>query len=439
MKAYTASLIIASERPPEQLKQLLVALQQQENLSFAHEVLWVRHGAASNDAEDMPDMSPNARCLRVPGMSTTVAWNKGAAAARGEWLVFLSDDYLPGHGWLAGHIAAQQHNAGCLVFGPARQPMPRQAALRQLEEHRQYEAHYHQMQQAGHRYQYRDIVSGNISLPAELLHRIGYFRPQLSAGNGSYDLAIRWLNDGQKLQFSQAAEVFCRRTRVDAAQQAWWEGHEAMLLAQYHPPLRQQLEEARQQALQHNQLLRRMQRMPDSGDWLARQLHTLLAPLETLNLRRQWRKIATTLADYWYWRGVVDTPERTLRSKPTLVPNRQSAVEDAELCCDLAPGLAAVAARIDEQQPVTCRLLYGGRELGHIDTPYGMERLRGAHLQPILAGALSTYLLAAMATETTSEPLAVSKALAMLQEPVARLDQCTMQLAGESIVELLEA
>jgi len=431
-------LIIASERPPETLKQLLDALQQQEDLPFEYEVLWVLHGSAGNET-DMLTMLPNARCLLVPGMSTTVAWNKGAAAARGQWLVFLSDHYLPGRGWLAGHIAARQHNADCLVFGPAHQPLNYQADLRRIEEHRRCEAHYYQMQQVGHRYQYHDIVSGNISLSAESLHRIGYFRPQLRAGNASYDLAIRWLNAGQRLHFSQRAEVFCQRPQVDATQQAWWAGHEAMLLAQHHPPLRQQLETARQHAAQHNPLLRRIQRMNSAANWLTRRLGTLLTALEALHLRRQWRMIATTLHEYWYWRGVADTPERTLNSKPSLVPGSRNAAEDDELSCDLAPGLAVVAARIDAQQPAACRLLYHGQELGRLDTPYGTERLRGEHLQPALAGPLSTHLLAALTTEKPSAPLAISDALAMLQEPEARRDQRVMLPAGERAAALVEA
>lgn len=438
MEQIIVSLIIASERPPEQLKSLLLTLQEQESLTVAYEVLWVLHGATSDDAAMLNGL-PNARSLAVPGVSTTVAWNRGAAAARGQWLVFLDDDCLPERGWLAGHIAAQQSHADCLVFGPAHQPLPRPADLRQMEEHRRREAHYYQLQQAGHRYQYRDIVSGNISLPAELLHRIGYFRPHLSAGNGSYDLALRWLNAGYRCHFSPAAEMLCRRPQVDATQQAWWAGHETMLLAQYHPPLRQQLEAARQQAPQHNQLLRLLQQMPDSGIWLAGRLRKLLAPLEALHLRRQWRTLATTLEEYWYWRGVADTPDRTLLRKPSLVPGHRSAVADDELCCDLAPGMAVVVAQIDAQQPAACRLLYRNQELGRLDTPYGTERLRGEHLRPALAGPLSTHLLAALATEKLSTPLAISDALAMLQEPVTLPAQPAMQLAGERAAALTEA
>ncbi len=438
MKQYAVSLIIASERPPEQLTPLLDALQQQEDLSFAYEILWLLRGAASHDTDVLNNL-PNVRCLAVPGVSTTVAWNRGAAAARGQWLVFLGDDFRPGRGWLAGHIAAQQTYGDCLVFGPAHQQLPRPASLRRIEEYRRHATHYHQMQQAGHRYQYHDIVSGNISLPAALLHRIGYFRPQLSAANGSYDLAIRWLNAGYRLHFSAQAEVCSPQPHVDAKQQAWWAGHEAMLLAQYHPPLRQQLQAAQQCALQQNPLLRRMSQMNGMGNWLGEHLRKLLNPLETLHLRRHWRTLAATLDAYWYWRGVAETPEHTLRSRPSLMPGQSRAVASDELCCDLAPGLATVAAQIDAQQPATCRLLYRGHELGRIDTPYGMERLRGVHLRPILAGLWSTGLLAALAAEKRSEPLAVSDALAMLQEPVATPNQCLMRSAGERAATPIEA
>ena len=80
----------------------------------AVEVVVVDNGAGGETAALLDGLAPPYRVLRQPANAGfAVACNRGAALARGRWLVFLNNDTVPQPGWLDALVAeAERVGAG---------------------------------------------------------------------------------------------------------------------------------------------------------------------------------------------------------------------------------------------------------------------------------------------------------------------------------------
>jgi glycosyltransferase involved in cell wall biosynthesis len=129
------SVVVVTYRRPRELRLALEALEGQAGAP-PHEVLII-----DNDAES------SARAVAAPFLARQVNWlyevnsrnnvslarNVGAGLARGEWLVFLDDDCVPGPDWLAcaERILAAHPGPG-LVMGGGYLPVVDRAAPLQI-------------------------------------------------------------------------------------------------------------------------------------------------------------------------------------------------------------------------------------------------------------------------------------------------------------------
>ena len=87
-----------------------------ERMGSADEIVVVDGGSADDSAAIAERFG--ARLVRSP-TGRGVQLRAGADAARGDWLLFLHADTLPGHGWreaVAAHIAAVPDKAACFRF-----------------------------------------------------------------------------------------------------------------------------------------------------------------------------------------------------------------------------------------------------------------------------------------------------------------------------------
>ena len=129
------SVVVVTHRRPRELRLALEALEGQAGAP-PHEVLII-----DNDAES------SARAVAAPFLARQVNWlyevnsrnnvslarNVGAGLARGEWLVFLDDDCVPGPDWLAtGERILAAHPGEGLVMGGGYLPVVDRAAPLQI-------------------------------------------------------------------------------------------------------------------------------------------------------------------------------------------------------------------------------------------------------------------------------------------------------------------
>jgi GT2 family glycosyltransferase len=253
------------------------------------------------------------RVLERSVRSAAAARNEGAADAEGELLVFLDDDVHPLPELLAAHARLHPPGTRRAVIGPY-PPFP-DGASDLLGRHIRgwWEQLFREMGEPGHRFTYRDMVSGNFSLPAAVFREVGGFDPQMSGcGNEDYELGVRLLGAGVEFVFAADAlahhhettdlDRFLRRKRH--------EGRSDVLLGRLHPQLRRSLPLARRREPLRSSWRSRARllafRSPRSGDALSAALRPLLPMLEGRGLHRAWHGLRLRLQTYWYWRGVAD-------------------------------------------------------------------------------------------------------------------------------------
>ena len=92
MARLQASIIIPTRNRPEKLAQTVGFLQQQSLPASEYELIVVDDG--SHPPVVVPDAPAELACsvIRLEGVERSAARNTGAAAARGELLVFVDDD-----------------------------------------------------------------------------------------------------------------------------------------------------------------------------------------------------------------------------------------------------------------------------------------------------------------------------------------------------------
>jgi hypothetical protein len=121
----------------------------------------------------------------------------------------------------------------------------------------------------------------------------------------------------------------------------------------------------------------------------------MLPLYESVKLRFRWRRTLELLLCHHYWRGVSSIlPDR--RDVSALI-NGDRQPPPRPLAIDLTDGLEAAARRLDDVRPASIVLTLGDEVIGTVWPWPGLERLRGAHLRPLLARPFRTQYLQALA------------------------------------------
>jgi glycosyltransferase involved in cell wall biosynthesis len=380
------SIVVPTHNRGPRLGACLDALGRQRWPSDGLEVIVVADGCTDDTADVFASWRPPfaARLLRQPASGPAVARNRGAADARGRFLIFLDDDIQVDEGFVGAHVQAHGGKTGQVVIGylPARVPHMDffSIALRGW-----WDAMFQAMWQPGHRFTFRDLLSGNCSLERDLFEAVGGFETQLRV-HEDYELALRLLEGGARFRFApEALGIHDERSDLAAAlKRKFEEGRVDVWLLERRPHLFGALPIS---YISNTSRRRRLlcwlaSRGPRAGDALAWVLRQRLGVYERLRLRFRWRELLEDLLVYWYWRGL------SVGGGPIdvdVLRRRAASLAAAPTDLDLAEGLEAAERRLDRERPAAVRLRHGPHMIGEIPDAPGAEDLRGEHLRPLLA------------------------------------------------------
>jgi GT2 family glycosyltransferase len=114
------SIVIATKDRAHYLEHALASLRDQRDAP-PFEAIVVDNGSVDNTrsvVERFVSTFPALRYVNAPQPNRGQARNRGAAQARGRYLLFCDDDVLLPAGWIAAHAAAQSFGPARVVNGP---------------------------------------------------------------------------------------------------------------------------------------------------------------------------------------------------------------------------------------------------------------------------------------------------------------------------------
>jgi glycosyltransferase involved in cell wall biosynthesis len=406
-------VVVPTHQRRDSVVRLLGALRDGGLAPEQFEAVVVIDGSTDGTADALAALSlpfPLRVIQQSPAGGAARARNAGAAAARGELLLFMDDDIEPLRGCLAEHVRAHEaHRAASIDEAPlvlVGAPIPVRSAADGFHERAiwgWWEQQFERLGSPGHRWRYDDVYSGVLSMPASLFAAVGGFETGLpSSCRDDSEIGLRLIARGARVAFSRAAGGLHHETRDRARliERKIAEGQADVMLATLHPELWSSLRISWPEAPAVSGLgvLRRLAfDAPRVGDAAARSGGAALDLLERLRARGTWRQLNAAMMYYWYWRGVrVAVGDRKgLHNLGARAATALSAA-DTPLVLDLRDGIDAASARVERERPAAVHVRYDGLPVGDVPAVAGAERLRGAHLRTAL-DRLAEPLLAALA------------------------------------------
>jgi len=122
MSELKLSVIIPTHNRPEKLARLLACLKRQSLVATAYEIIVVDDNSVPPVVLPASADGPSVTLVRLDETERSIARNRGAAIAAGEWLVFLDDDMTVEDDFLSCHLGAREQWPKALVVGSIRLP-----------------------------------------------------------------------------------------------------------------------------------------------------------------------------------------------------------------------------------------------------------------------------------------------------------------------------
>lgn len=321
------------------------------------------------------------RLVPVTARNAAMTRNAGAAAARGQRIVFLDDDIPVEPGFLAAHLAAAGPAGDSVVIGPA---VPDIAGNTWFDESLRgwWTRRLTLQADPGHRFGATDLATGNVSLPRALFERLGGFDTSLAVRE-DYELGWRVIAAGVPMVYARDARGH-HRDQSDLARnlgRVRMEGKADMAFARLHPTSFPTLGIRGLAAPTTSSRVLRL--LTFTLPWMFAPLIALttapLPALEALRLRKLWSRLFETALKFSYYRGIADSATTAdeiarLASAASLGP------APLQLEVDLGDGIDAARAAVAAARPDDLTIRMGLRTIGRLPVWPGLERLEPRHL-----------------------------------------------------------
>jgi GT2 family glycosyltransferase len=327
------------------------------------------------------------------------ARNRGAERAGAPLVLFLDDDVEPLPGLVAAHVAAHSEGDRRIVMGPYRPEIPTTRRFHPIMIREWWASTFDRLGQPDHRFTYRDVLAGNLSMQTSLFRELGGFDPGFpSAGGEDWEFGIRLLLSGARFVYvpTAGARHHESSTPEKSFRRARLEGAGDVRIGSRHPWLRSSLPLARSRLGRIERTSKALAfRAPALAAALAAAAPLILRIFEALRWRRPWHRLGHRVRQNCYWRGVADVLpqasdlDRFLGEEP---PPR--AWREMEL--NLLPGPDAARRLLDIELPDGVKIFFGEQPLGAVAPVAGAEPLMGRHLDAIVETVGPALLAARM-------------------------------------------
>jgi len=403
----TVSIIIPSHNRSSSLRRALDALHSQTYPLDLIEVIVVADSCIDDTLAMLQDYKApfKQQAIEVNCRSAAIARNTGAASATGQLLLFLDDDIEALPPLVESHARVHRERPGSAVMGPYPPKLQGGTRYFDVEVRSWWEDKFYQMSREDHRFTYQDLLSGNLSLDAELFARLDGFDSGFgNCGGEDYEFGLRLLKADVPFVLADDAVGYHYEHETNNLDRSFrrsrQEGRSDVLIGRRHPELRPMLHIKDYETpyfLVDKILVTIAFLWPTVVDGLAVGARKSLDLLESLGMRGTWRWLRAKLRGYWYLRGVIDE----LKSGSAISSFMQGGPARAdlgghEINIDLQQGWEAAESLLDAERPAGVYLYYGELTVGHIFPQAGVEPLRGAHLRSILALLLAEPLARAI-------------------------------------------
>ena len=403
----TVSIIIPSHNRSSSLRRALDALHSQTYPLDLMSVIVVADSCIDDTLAMLQDYKApfKLQAIDVNCRSAAIARNTGAASATGQLLLFLDDDIEALPPLVESHARVHRQRPGSAVMGPYPPKLQGGTKFFDVEVRSWWEDKFYQMSLWDHRFTYQDLLSGNLSLDAELFARLDGFDSAFgNCGGEDYEFGLRLLKADVSLVLAPEAVGYHYEHETNNLDRSFrrsrQEGRSDVLIGRRHPELRPMLHIKDYETpifLVDKILVTIAFLWPTVVDGLAVGARKSLDLLESLGMRGTWRWLRAKLRGYWYLRGVIDE----IKSRSAISSFMQGGPARAdlgghEINIDLQQGWEAAESLLDAERPAGVYLYYGQLTVGHIFPQAGVEPLRGAHLRSILALLLAEPLARAI-------------------------------------------
>ena len=309
------SIVVPTYNRQRILPRTLPSLLSQEGHGAEYEVVVVVDGSTDGTLKLLhrTGWGSRLRVIAQPNRGQASARNRGAAAARGEILLFLDDDMIAAPNLVATHLEEHDMSRERVVLGQmGLAEGVRRSFLKQgVEEWGREFAR--RVSVSGYRFRFDDWHSGHASIARSLFVGLGGFDESFVAyGNEDYDLGWRLIHRGVEMRFSPRAVAL---QVYDKGFNAWLRdvksvGRADVVLARKHPQIAAELRLSGRETHPAKRLARwsgLASLDPLAPAWVA--LAATLTAAEWLSLRGAPLSHAQSLmGERAYWRGVRNAP-----------------------------------------------------------------------------------------------------------------------------------
>jgi len=403
------SIVVPTLGRPASMQRLLRSLSVQHGAPSFEVVVVVDGVAAAAAGVGDPRGWPfEVRVTESAARGAAGARNTGARAAASQILLFVDDDVEVDEAAVAAHAAFHAGGPDRIGAGGLT-PVPVATGLLGAALAGWWDVFDEQLRDPHHRFTFRDLLTGHLSIRRNTFERVGGFDESLRC-HEDFDFGYRALQLGLSIRRVPGAHARHHdgSTLDKILKRKRDEGRAGVQLAERHPPLRRALPLGR--PLVAGRVAHLVQQAAvtrgRAGDLVPVVCAGGLRVFEMLRMRDKWRVTLERAMDYWYWRGVQEQAG-SRAAVEALRPDGESDETGPPLEIDLARGLTQAEARLDQERPVSLRVRLGSALVGTLPFVPGAEPLRGVHLRPLLLKfMLHGYVRAAAAAGLMPDALA---------------------------------